>query len=43
MDLSTINRKLREMRYRMVEEVIDDIQLIWDNCRVYNPKGTVLI
>lgn len=36
MDLSTINKKLREERYHIVEEVLDDIQLIWDNCKVYN-------
>lgn len=42
MDLSTIHRKLREQRYRTVEEVLDDIQLIWDNCRCYNPTNSVL-
>lgn len=36
MDLSTINKKLREDRYHTVEEVLDDIQLIWDNCKLYN-------
>lgn len=41
MDLSTINRKLREQRYRLVEEVLDDIQLIWDNCKCYNPTNSV--
>lgn len=42
MDLSTINKKLREERYHNVEEVLDDIQLIWDNCKVYNEQGCVL-
>ena len=41
MDLSTIHRKLRESRYRLVEEVLDDFQLIWDNCRAYNPANSV--
>lgn len=41
MDLSTINRKLREDKYRTVEEVLDDIQLIWDNCKSYNQQGSV--
>lgn len=36
MDLSLINKKLREDRYHTVEEVLDDIQLIWDNCKLYN-------
>jgi hypothetical protein len=41
MDLSTIHRKLREQRYRLVEEVLDDFQLIWDNCKCYNPPNSV--
>lgn len=41
MDLSTIHRKLREQRYRTVEEVLDDFQMIWDNCKVYNPPNSV--
>lgn len=43
MDLSTINKKLREERYHIVEEVLDDIQLIWDNCKIYNEQGCVRI
>ena len=43
MDLNTINRKLRENRYQSVEEVLDDIQLIWDNCKLYNQQGCVII
>lgn len=42
MDLSTINKKLREERYQSVEEVLDDIQLIWDNCKTYNIQGSVI-
>lgn len=41
MDLATINKKLREERYQSVEEVLDDIQLIWDNCKLYNQQGCV--
>lgn len=41
MDLNTINRKLREDKYRTVENVLDDIQLIFDNCKVYNAVGSV--
>lgn len=41
MDLGTVNQKLREDRYETVEQVLDDIQLIWDNCKTYNPQGTV--
>jgi hypothetical protein len=41
MDLSTVNRKLREDKYSFVEEALDDIQLIWDNCKTYNQSGSV--
>lgn len=41
MDLSAVNRKLREEKYRTVEEVLDDLQLIWDNCKLYNQQGCV--
>lgn len=43
MDLGTVMVKIREDRYETVEAVLDDIQLIWDNCKTYNPQGTVLI
>lgn len=36
MDLGTIKKKLINNKYDTVEGVIDDIQLIWDNCKVYN-------
>ena len=36
MDLGTIKKKLINNKYETVEGVIDDIQLIWDNCKVYN-------
>ena len=36
MDLGTINNKLKEDKYRYVEEALDDIQLVWDNCKLYN-------
>ena len=25
-----------------MEEVLDDMQLIWDNCKLYNQKGSVI-
>ena len=43
MDLSTVSRKLREDKYNFVEEVLDDIQLVWDNCKAYNQSGSVTI
>ena len=38
MDLSEIERKLENKEYSLVKDVIDDIKLIWYNCRVYNTE-----
>ena len=35
MDLSTIGNKLSEDKYRYLEEFLDDLQLVWDNCKAY--------
>jgi hypothetical protein len=43
MDLGTVSEKLRMDKYRFVEEALDDIQLIWDNCKTYNHADTVFI
>jgi transcription initiation factor TFIID subunit 2 len=40
MDLGTVNQKLKDGRYENVEDVFDDIQLIWDNCKTYNPPNS---
>ena len=36
MDLSTIKKKLKANKYRKNQDFIDDIQLIWENCKHYN-------
>lgn len=41
MDLSTIKNKLKRQKYGSVEEVFDDIQLIWANCKSYNMAESV--
>lgn len=43
MDLGTIDTKLKDDRYETVEEVLDDIQLVWDNCKTYNSQNTVIL
>ena len=43
MDLGTVDMKLKDDRYEIVEEVLDDIQLVWDNCKTYNSQNTVII
>lgn len=40
MDLSTILKKFKEDKYAKVEDILDDIQLIWDNCKIYNPHNS---
>jgi hypothetical protein len=40
MDLSTVSKKFKEDRYSKIEDVLDDIQLIWDNCKTYNPDNS---
>ena len=42
MDLGTIKRNLKANKYKYVEELLDHIQLIWDNCKSYNKEGSVL-
>lgn len=39
MDISTIITKLSQKRYHFIQDVYDDFQLIWDNCRIYNKEG----
>jgi hypothetical protein len=43
MDLGTIQTKLSNGEYLYVEDMIDDIQLIWDNCKTYNLPGSVTL
>ena len=41
MDLGTVKKNLKNNKYKLVEEVLADIQLIWDNCKMYNAEGSV--
>ena len=36
MDLSTVRTNLDNNEYDYIEEVLNDLQLIWDNCKLYN-------
>ncbi len=42
MDLLTLQTYLKERKYQLVLEVLDHIQLIWDNCKTYNIEGSVI-
>ena len=41
MDLGTIKKNLKAQKYIYLEEILTDIQLIWDNCHLYNAPGSV--
>lgn len=42
MDLSTVKSKLLKGDYLTLDEFIAQIQLIWDNCKLYNMAGSVI-
>ena len=41
MDLNTVKRNLTNNAYDTVEGCLADIQLIWDNCKLYNTTDNV--
>jgi histone acetyltransferase len=42
-DFSTMEGKLENNEYATVDDFVADAQLIFDNCRLYNPEGTVYV
>lgn len=42
MDMNTISTKIRQSKYENLEQILEDIKLIWDNCRTFNQKGSVI-
>mmetsp|Transcript_60691 Transcript_60691/g.69337 ORF Transcript_60691/g.69337 Transcript_60691/m.69337 type:complete len:239 (-) Transcript_60691:389-1105(-) len=42
MDLSSIKKKLKNGKYEYHEEILGDIQLIWDNCKTYNMANSYI-
>lgn len=40
MDLGTISTKLTENEYDTMEDIRKDIELVFANCRQFNPPGT---
>lgn len=41
MDLGTVRDRLLANQFTSHQAVLDDIQLIWDNCKLYNVDGSV--
>jgi hypothetical protein len=42
MDLSTVEKKLKKSEYKFIQEYLDDLQLIWSNCKTFNLEGSVI-
>ncbi|OMJ71959.1 hypothetical protein SteCoe_29693 [Stentor coeruleus] len=42
MDLSTLKKNLKEGKYQTLQDFIYDVQLIWDNCKLYNPEESYI-
>jgi hypothetical protein len=40
MDLGTVKEKIEDDKYDSVEEVANDIRLVWSNCMLYNRDGS---
>ena len=40
MDLGTVQKNLQNGKYKDVKKALDDIQLVWDNCKLYNQEGS---
>ena len=43
MDISTIRKKMKEEKYTRVNQVLDDIELMWDNAFKYNVGNVEII
>ncbi|KAH9935521.1 uncharacterized protein B0H18DRAFT_976083 [Fomitopsis serialis] len=41
MDFSTMEHKLDTNQYPSLDAFLADAQLVFDNCRIYNPEGTI--
>jgi len=41
LDFSTMEDKLEMNQYSNLDAFVEDIQLVFDNCRIYNPDGSI--
>jgi hypothetical protein len=41
LDFSTMEHKLATDQYPNLDAFVDDAQLVFDNCRIYNPDETI--
>ncbi|KAK2717362.1 hypothetical protein QYM36_006224 [Artemia franciscana] len=42
MDMVTIEAKMKENKYQLEEDLIDDFKLMFNNCRLFNEEGSVI-
>lgn len=40
-DFSTIQDKIKSNKYKTFDSFVDDVQLVFDNCRLYNAENTI--
>jgi hypothetical protein len=40
MDFGTINEKLRKHEYRSMRQFLEDVELVFDNCLLYNGENS---
>lgn len=40
MDLGTIKNKIETNEYETIEDIANDIRLVWTNCMLYNRDGS---
>lgn len=40
MDFGTIKSKLKEQRYNNISEFMEDVELVFYNCKLYNGENT---
>ena len=41
LDFSTMEHRLETNQYSNLDAFVDDVQLVFDNCRIYNPEGSI--
>ena len=41
LDFSTMEEKLERNQYSNLDVFVEDVQLVFDNCRIYNPDGSI--
>jgi len=42
MDLGTVKKKLKGNKYKNMNDVLEDIQQTWNNCKLYNQEGSLI-